>query len=80
MNFNQSIETCGFDLLSIQVLDNLPACCTFSWTCKSLAAAIGLPVDTLQRRVNFWISKVGPLIIILTVSLKSPYKFLFCVV
>lgn len=28
-----------------------------SWTSKSLAAAIGLPVDTLQRRVNFWISK-----------------------
>nr|GEW91696.1 hypothetical protein [Tanacetum cinerariifolium] len=26
-------------------------------TVKSLAAAIGLPVDTLQRRVNFWISK-----------------------
>nr|GEW69927.1 anaphase-promoting complex subunit 2 isoform X1 [Tanacetum cinerariifolium] len=29
-----------------------------SWTSESLAAAIGLPVDTLQRRVNFWISKV----------------------
>nr|GEW34118.1 anaphase-promoting complex subunit 2 [Tanacetum cinerariifolium] len=28
-----------------------------SWTSKSLAAAIGLPVDTLQRKVNFWISK-----------------------
>ncbi|GJX32343.1 anaphase-promoting complex subunit 2 isoform X1, partial [Tanacetum coccineum] len=28
-----------------------------SWTSESLAAAIGLPVDTLQRRINFWISK-----------------------
>ncbi|GJV59834.1 malate dehydrogenase, mitochondrial [Tanacetum coccineum] len=28
------------------------------WTSKSLAAAIGLTVETLQRRVNFWISKV----------------------
>ncbi|KAK1419923.1 hypothetical protein QVD17_29363 [Tagetes erecta] len=28
-----------------------------SWTTKNLAAAIGVPVDTLQRRINFWISK-----------------------
>ncbi|KAK9060125.1 hypothetical protein SSX86_020829 [Deinandra increscens subsp. villosa] len=28
-----------------------------SWTSKNLAAAIGVPVDTLQRRMNFWISK-----------------------
>ncbi|KAI3696383.1 hypothetical protein L1987_79397 [Smallanthus sonchifolius] len=28
-----------------------------SWTSKNLAAAIGVPVDTLQRRINFWISK-----------------------
>nr|GEU56851.1 anaphase-promoting complex subunit 2 [Tanacetum cinerariifolium] len=27
------------------------------WTSKSLVSAIGLLVDTLQRRVNFWISK-----------------------
>lgn len=28
-----------------------------SWTSKNLADAIGMPVDTLQRRINFWISK-----------------------
>uniref|UniRef100_A0A2P2KRV8 Anaphase-promoting complex subunit 2 n=1 Tax=Rhizophora mucronata TaxID=61149 RepID=A0A2P2KRV8_RHIMU len=28
-----------------------------SWTCKKLAAAIGLPVDVLNRRIHFWISK-----------------------
>ncbi|XP_024994243.1 anaphase-promoting complex subunit 2 isoform X2 [Cynara cardunculus var. scolymus] len=28
-----------------------------SWTSKNLAAAIGVPVDTLQRRISFWISK-----------------------
>nr|XP_043606823.1 anaphase-promoting complex subunit 2 [Erigeron canadensis] len=28
-----------------------------SWTSKNLASAIGVPVDTLQRRINFWISK-----------------------
>ncbi|KAM3754567.1 hypothetical protein ACB098_03G175200 [Castanea mollissima] len=28
-----------------------------SWTSKNLAAAIGLPVDVLNRRINFWISK-----------------------
>lgn len=28
-----------------------------SWTSKSLAAAIGIPVDVLNRRINFWISK-----------------------
>ncbi|KAL6983462.1 anaphase-promoting complex subunit 2 [Sarracenia purpurea var. burkii] len=28
-----------------------------SWTSKSLAAAIGVPVDVLNRRINFWISK-----------------------
>nr|KAJ0190875.1 hypothetical protein LSAT_V11C800409180 [Lactuca sativa] len=28
-----------------------------SWSCKNLADAIGVPVDTLQRRINFWISK-----------------------
>ncbi|OVA12205.1 Cullin [Macleaya cordata] len=28
-----------------------------SWTSKNLAAAIGVPVDTLNRRINFWISK-----------------------
>ncbi|XP_076900275.1 anaphase-promoting complex subunit 2-like isoform X1 [Bidens hawaiensis] len=28
-----------------------------SWTSKNLAAAIGVPVDTLQRRINFWITK-----------------------
>ncbi|THG17597.1 hypothetical protein TEA_023680 [Camellia sinensis var. sinensis] len=27
------------------------------WTSKNLAAAIGLPVDVLNRRINFWISK-----------------------
>ncbi|XP_071733972.1 anaphase-promoting complex subunit 2 [Rutidosis leptorrhynchoides] len=27
------------------------------WTSKDLAVAIGIPVDTLQRRINFWISK-----------------------
>jgi hypothetical protein len=32
---------------------------TFSWTSKSLAAAIGIPVDVLNRRINFWISKVS---------------------
>ncbi|XP_048427631.1 anaphase-promoting complex subunit 2-like [Pyrus x bretschneideri] len=29
-----------------------------SWTSKDLAAAIWVPVDVLNRRVNFWISKV----------------------
>ncbi|XP_024638273.1 anaphase-promoting complex subunit 2 isoform X2 [Medicago truncatula] len=28
-----------------------------SWTSKHLAAAIGIPVDVLNRRINFWISK-----------------------
>ncbi|KAI4314137.1 hypothetical protein L6164_027073 [Bauhinia variegata] len=28
-----------------------------SWTSKDLAAAIGVPVDVLNRRINFWISK-----------------------
>ncbi|KAK1379565.1 Anaphase-promoting complex subunit 2 [Heracleum sosnowskyi] len=28
-----------------------------SWTSKDLAAAIGVPVDVLNRRVSFWISK-----------------------
>ncbi|CAL8074852.1 unnamed protein product [Prunus armeniaca] len=28
-----------------------------SWTSKSLAAAIGVPTDILNRRINFWISK-----------------------
>ncbi|KAI3936756.1 hypothetical protein MKW92_019203 [Papaver armeniacum] len=28
-----------------------------SWTSKNLAAAVGVPVDTLNRRINFWISK-----------------------
>ncbi|CAM9002041.1 unnamed protein product [Rhodiola kirilowii] len=28
-----------------------------SWNLKSLSAAIGVPVDVLQRRINFWISK-----------------------
>ncbi|KAJ9554297.1 hypothetical protein OSB04_018342 [Centaurea solstitialis] len=28
-----------------------------SWTSKNLAAAIGMPEDTLQRRISFWISK-----------------------
>ncbi|CAL5212962.1 unnamed protein product [Lathyrus oleraceus] len=28
-----------------------------SWTSKNLAAAIGIPVDVLNKRINFWISK-----------------------
>ncbi|PRQ59693.1 putative diacylglycerol kinase, catalytic domain, cullin [Rosa chinensis] len=28
-----------------------------SWTSKDLAAAVGVPIDTLNRRINFWISK-----------------------
>ncbi|KAK6921994.1 Anaphase-promoting complex subunit 2, C-terminal [Dillenia turbinata] len=28
-----------------------------SWTAKNLAAAVGLSVDALSRRMNFWISK-----------------------
>ncbi|XP_045811340.1 anaphase-promoting complex subunit 2-like isoform X1 [Trifolium pratense] len=28
-----------------------------SWTSKNLAAAIGIPVDVLIRRINFWINK-----------------------
>ncbi|XP_012567905.1 anaphase-promoting complex subunit 2-like [Cicer arietinum] len=28
-----------------------------SWTSKNLAAAIGIPVDVLNRRIHFWISK-----------------------
>ncbi|KAK9116675.1 hypothetical protein Sjap_015622 [Stephania japonica] len=28
-----------------------------SWTSQNLAAAIGVPVDTLNRRINFWITK-----------------------
>ncbi|KAF3631707.1 Anaphase-promoting complex subunit 2 [Capsicum annuum] len=27
------------------------------WTSKDLAAAVGVPVDVLNRRINFWISK-----------------------
>ncbi|KAL2598055.1 hypothetical protein AAZV13_11G200000 [Glycine max] len=30
---------------------------SFSWTSKNLAAAIGIPADVLNRRINFWISK-----------------------
>ncbi|XP_062111551.1 anaphase-promoting complex subunit 2 isoform X3 [Humulus lupulus] len=28
-----------------------------SWTSKNLAAAIGVPIDVLNRRINFWTSK-----------------------
>ncbi|KAG2707115.1 hypothetical protein I3843_05G121300 [Carya illinoinensis] len=28
-----------------------------SWTSQNLAAAIGIPVDVLNRRINFWINK-----------------------
>ncbi|KAH7847253.1 hypothetical protein Vadar_023762 [Vaccinium darrowii] len=28
-----------------------------SWTSKNLSAAIGVPIDVLNRRINFWISK-----------------------
>ncbi|XP_010523470.1 PREDICTED: anaphase-promoting complex subunit 2 [Tarenaya hassleriana] len=28
-----------------------------SWTSKDLASAVGVPMDTLTRRINFWISK-----------------------
>lgn len=28
-----------------------------SWTSKNLASAVGVPVDVLNRRINFWISK-----------------------
>ncbi|XP_057950012.1 anaphase-promoting complex subunit 2 isoform X2 [Malania oleifera] len=28
-----------------------------SWTSQNLASAVGVPVDTLNRRINFWISK-----------------------
>ncbi|XP_057420058.1 anaphase-promoting complex subunit 2 [Lotus japonicus] len=28
-----------------------------SWTSKNLAAAVGIPVDALNRRMSFWISK-----------------------
>lgn len=28
-----------------------------SWTSKNLAAAVGVPVDTLNKRINFWINK-----------------------
>lgn len=33
------------------------SCCR--WTSKNLAAAVGVPVDVLNRRINFWISKVS---------------------
>ncbi|KAI5348002.1 hypothetical protein L3X38_000889 [Prunus dulcis] len=36
----------------IQVMN----CCQ-CWTSKNLAAAIGVPTDILNRRINFWISK-----------------------
>ncbi|KAL8138133.1 hypothetical protein V2J09_004134 [Rumex salicifolius] len=28
-----------------------------SWTSKNLAAAVGVPIEILNRRINFWISK-----------------------
>ncbi|MQM13545.1 hypothetical protein Taro_046471 [Colocasia esculenta] len=28
-----------------------------SWTSKNLAAAVGAPVDVLNRRINFWVTK-----------------------
>ncbi|KAH7845369.1 hypothetical protein Vadar_001272 [Vaccinium darrowii] len=28
-----------------------------SWTSKNLSAAVGVPIDVLHRRINFWISK-----------------------
>ncbi|KAK4263480.1 hypothetical protein QN277_028879 [Acacia crassicarpa] len=28
-----------------------------SWTSKNLAAAVGVPMDVLNRRINFWITK-----------------------
>lgn len=31
---------------------------TFSWTSKNLAAAIGVPINVLNRRITFWTSKV----------------------
>ncbi|XP_044494484.1 anaphase-promoting complex subunit 2 isoform X2 [Mangifera indica] len=30
-----------------------------SWTSKNLAATVGVPEDVLNRRINFWISKVA---------------------
>lgn len=33
------------------------SCCR--WISKNLAAAVGVPVDVLNRRINFWISKVS---------------------
>jgi len=36
----------------------------FSWTSKELAAVVGVPIDTLNRRINFWISKVMSLYVI----------------
>ena len=41
---------------------------TFSWTSKNLAAAIGVPVDVLNRRINFWISKVFDEVHLLSIS------------
>jgi anaphase-promoting complex subunit 2 len=29
-----------------------------SWTSKTLATEIGIPVDSLNRRISFWTSKV----------------------
>ncbi|TYJ96026.1 anaphase-promoting complex subunit 2 [Cucumis melo var. makuwa] len=28
-----------------------------SWSARSLAAAVGVPVDVLSRRINFWVNK-----------------------
>lgn len=35
--------------------------CAFSWSSKNLAAAVGVPVDVLNRRIYFWINKVAHL-------------------
>nr|GEY96581.1 hypothetical protein [Tanacetum cinerariifolium] len=42
----------SFDILDATIISS-----NFWPPCQSLAATIGLPVDTLQRRVNFWISR-----------------------
>ncbi|RVW84122.1 Anaphase-promoting complex subunit 2 [Vitis vinifera] len=42
-----------------------------SWTSKNLAASIGVPVDVLNRRINFWISKVS---LTTTFSLEAKQK------
>jgi hypothetical protein len=51
----------------------------FSWTSKNLAAAIGIPVEVLIRRINFWINKVNLLnFLSIHLGISKHFPFMIC--